>query len=163
MRFKRLRITDKPIGRILVDLGIIDEDKLEIALTIHKEKNGSSLLGTILLELNFVDEHNILKAVTTQYKFPYLPADRYDIKKEVINLIPADIVNKYTLVPIERMGNCLTVAMSNPLNNQAVEELEKTSHCVIQIVISSHAEITRTIHKYYNQEPLFSLLPRSYS
>ncbi len=155
MKLKVLRRTDKCIGRILIELHAIDENRLNMALRIHKIEKSSTSLGSILVKLDFVSEVDILRAFLIQYSFPYLPADGYNIDKRVINLIPEEFSRKHTLVPLERIGNTLTVAMSNPLNIAALTEVKKMSQCNVQVVISLSAEIHRAINRYYNNlEPL---------
>jgi len=86
-----------------------------------------------------------------QYKFPYLPAGSYNIRNEVINLIPEEFSRRHMLVPIDRIGNTLTLAMSNPLDILAITKVEEMNRCNVQVVVSSSAEIHKAPDKYYDK------------
>jgi len=141
------RIVTKLLGDLLVERGIIGEDQLEKALKIQKEKGG--LIGQILVALGFAKEEEIAQALTVQYGFPYLPLDCYEINAEGIRLIPENVAKQYNLIAIDRIGDLLTIAMSNPLNFQAVEDIEMLSKCKVQVFVSTMTDVSNAITKYY--------------
>lgn len=137
----------KQLGQLLIENGNINQQQLDKALEVQEEKGG--LIGEILVELGFVKEEDIAKALTMQYGFPYLPLDNYEIDPEVINIIPARVARQYLLVPIDKIGSNLSIAMSNPLNEQAIEDVELLSNCNVQTFVATSSDIKRTIEKYY--------------
>ena len=139
--------THKLIGELLVEKGLISKEQLDQALSIQKEKGG--LIGEILVALGYVEETDIALALTSQYGFPYLPLDNYEIDPEIIRIIPERIVNQYLLIPIDKFGNNLSIAMSNPLNNEAIEEVESVAGCNVQIFVSTSTDVRKAIDKYY--------------
>ncbi len=144
------RIINKQLGELLVERGIIDERQLNKALSFQKEKGG--LIGEILVELGFAKEEDIAQSLTAQYGFPFLPLNNYEISMEIIDLIPARVARQYVLIPIDKIGNNLTLAMSNPLNVQAIEDIELLTGCSIQTFVSTSSDIKKAIEKYYKDK-----------
>ncbi|MDD4953777.1 MAG: hypothetical protein PHG40_02585 [Candidatus Omnitrophica bacterium] len=144
------RIINKQLGELLVDRGIITQSQLDKALSAQQERGG--LIGEILVELGFVKEEDIAQSLTAQYGFPYLPLANYDINTEIISIVPARVARQYLLVPIDKIGNNLTLAMSNPLNIQAIEDIELLTGCSIQTFVSTSADIKKAIEKYYKDK-----------
>jgi type IV pilus assembly protein PilB len=141
------RIVSKQLGELLFERGIINSSQLEKAVKLQKERGG--LIGQILVSLGFAKEEEIAQALTVQYGFPYLPLECYDINSEAIKLIPENVAMQYNLVAIDKMGDLLTIAMSNPLNYQAVEDIEMLTKCKVQIFVSTMTDITNAVQKYY--------------
>jgi len=144
------RIVNKQLGELLIERGIITKDQLDKALTVQREKGG--LIGEILVELGFSKEEDIAQALTAQYGFPYLPLGNYDINSEVVSIIPGRVARQYLLIPIDKIGNNLTITMSNPLNIQAVEDVELLSGCNVQTFVSTSSDIKRAIEKNYQDK-----------
>ena len=141
------RIINKQLGELLIQRNIINQRQLEKALAAQKERGG--LIGEILVELGFSKEEDIAQALTAQYGFPYLPLSNYEINPEVLNIIPDRVARQYMLLPIDKIGNNLTVAMSNPLNIEAIEDVELLSSCSVQTFVSTSSDIKKAIAKYY--------------
>lgn len=144
------KIINKKLGDLLVEKGIITQRQLEQALELQREKGG--LIGELLVELKFTTEEEIAKTLTAQYGFAYLPLSNYEIDLELINLIPERVAKQYCLIPVDKISNTLTIAMSNPLNGQAVEDIETISECNIQIFVSTASDIKQAIEKYYKNQ-----------
>lgn len=141
------RIINKQLGELLIERGIINQHQLDKGLAVQKERGG--LIGEILVELGFTKEEDIAQALTAQYGFPYLPLGNYEINPEIANIIPARVAKQYMLVPIDKIGNNLTLAMSNPLNIQAIEDVELLSGCNVQTFVATSSDIKKAIEKYY--------------
>lgn len=141
------RIISKQLGELLLERGIISEAQLEKAVKMQREKGG--LIGHIFVMLGFAKEEEIAQALTVQYGFPYLPLDCYDISAEAIVLIPENVALQYNLVAIDKIGDLLTIAMSNPLNYQAIEDIEMLTKCKVQVFVSTMTDITNAIKKSY--------------
>ena len=141
------RIVSKQLGELLLERGIINQGQLDKALKFQKEKGG--LIGQILVSLGFAKEEEIAQSLTVQYGFPYLPLECYDINAEAIRLIPQNVALQYNLVAIDKIGDLLTIAMSNPLNYQAVEDIEILTKCKVQVFVSTMTDINNAIAKHY--------------
>lgn len=143
------RIIHKQLGELLIERGIINEAQLEKALALQKGKGG--LIGEILVGLGFAREEDIAQALTAQYGFPYLPLSNYEIDPEIVGIVPSRVARQYLLIPIDKIGNNLTLAMSNPLNVQAIEDIEMLSGCSVQTFVSTSTDIRKAIEKYYKE------------
>ena len=144
------RIVSKQLGELLLERGIINEAQLEKALKIQKEKGG--LIGQILVMLGYAKEEEIAQALTVQYGFPYLPLENYEINAEAIKLIPENVATQYNLIAIDKITDLLTIAMSNPLNVQAVEDIELLTKCKVQVFVSTMTDVNNAIKKYYGKK-----------
>lgn len=144
------RIIKKQLGELLIEAGVINQQQVDKALKAQKEKGG--LIGEILVDLGFAKEEDIAQALTAQYGFPYLPLSNYEISPEIINIIAGRVAKQYVLIPIDKIGNNLTIVMSNPLNIQAIEDVELISGCSVQTFVSTSSDIKRAIEKYYKEK-----------
>jgi len=144
------RIVSKQLGELLLERGVINAAQLEKALKAQKEKGG--LIGQIIVALGFAKEEEIAQALTVQCGFPYLPLESYDINTEAIRLIPENVAVQYNLVAIDKIGDLLTIAMSNPLNYQAMEDIEMHTKCKVQVFVSTMTDINNAIKKYYGRQ-----------
>jgi type IV pilus assembly protein PilB len=144
------KVINKQLGELLVERGIIEKRQLEKAINFQKERGG--LIGEIIVELGYAKEEDIAQALTAQYGFPYLPLSNYEITPEIANIIPSRVARQYLLIPIDRIGKNLTVAMSNPLNVQAVEDVELLSGCCVQTFVSTSSDLKQAIEKYYKEK-----------
>ena len=143
------RLITKQLGELLMEKGIISQAQLDKALKIQKDKGG--LIGQIFVTLGYVKEEEIAQVLTVQYGFPYLPLESYEIGADMIKLIPENVAKQYNLIAIDKIGNLLTISMSNPLNIQAAEDIEMLSGCKVQVFISTMTDITNAIKKYYGK------------
>jgi type IV pilus assembly protein PilB len=144
------RINNKQLGELLLDRGAISQSQLDQALNVQREKGG--LIGEIMVELGFVKEEEIAQSLTAQYGFPYLPLSNYDVNVDITSIIPGRVARQYLLVPIDKIGNNLTLAMSNPLNVQAIEDVELLSGCSVQTFVSTASDVKKAIEKYYKDK-----------
>lgn len=143
------KIINKQLGQILIEKGSLTQEQLNKGLALQKEKSG--LIGELLVELGFVTEEDIAQALTALYGFPFLPLANYEININVIKIVPARVAMLYCLIPIDKFANNLTIAMSNPLNMQAIEDVEMLSGCNVQAFVSTTSDIKKAIGKYYSQ------------
>lgn len=141
------RVTTKQLGELLIERKIITSEQLQKALDFQRVNGG--LVGEILVQLGFSKEEDIAQVLTAQYGFPYLPLSSYEIDMEAAKIVPEQVARQYCLIPIDKIGNNLTVAMSNPLNAQAIEDIEMISKCVVQAFVSTTTDIRRAIERCY--------------
>ncbi len=141
------RVTTRQLGELLIERKVISSEQLQKALDYQKVNSG--LIGEILVQLGFAKEEDIAQVLTAQYGFPYLPLGNYDIDVETVKVIPEHVARQYCLIPIDKIGNNLTVAMSNPLNTQAIEDVEMISQCVVQAFVSTTTDIRKAIERCY--------------
>ena len=97
------KIINKQLGELLIERGIINDQQLEKALVVQRERGG--LIGELLVELGFAKEEDIAQSLTAQYGFPYLPLSNYDINPEIVNVVPGRVARQYLLMPVDKIGN----------------------------------------------------------
>lgn len=115
------KATNKHLGELLVERGVVDNDQVNMALAYQKEKG--MLFGEVLVELKFATEEDIAQALTAQYGFPYLPLSNYEIDAEVISAVAENVCRQFCLIPIDKIGKSLSLAMADPLNIFAVGDV----------------------------------------
>src|SRR3989338_1453604 len=143
------KATNKHLGELLVERGVIDKEQIKMAIAYQKEKGG--LFGEVLVELKFATEEDIAQALTAQYGFPYLPLSNYEIDHEVIKTVPEHVCRQFCLIPIDKIGKSLSLAMADPLNVQAAEDVELITGCTVQAFVGTASDIKECINKYYKK------------
>ena len=142
-----LRIVPKPLGQLLLERNFISEHQLNKALKVQKEEGG--LLGQILLKLKYVTEEEIVTSLATQFGYPYLPLSNCEIDPQIIQLIPKNLAYQYYVVPVDKIDEILTVAMVDPSNKSAIEDIEYITKCKVQAFVSTSTDIKKAIEHYY--------------
>jgi type IV pilus assembly protein PilB len=142
------RASSKNLGELLIERGVVNRAQIEKALEYQRSHEGV-LLGEALVKLAVATEEDIAQALTCQYGFPYLPLSNYEIDPEVVRAVPANLCEQFCLVPIDKIGKSLTLAMSNPLNVKAVDDVELITGCTVQTFVSTTTDIRNAITKYY--------------
>jgi type IV pilus assembly protein PilB len=99
-----------------------------------------------------LNERDIVRAITVQYGIPFLPLENYRLKQELNKVIPENVARQYGILPVDVFGNVLTVAMSNPLNIKAIEDIEMLTKRHVQVFIGTLTSIRESIDKLYAQE-----------
>ncbi len=135
------------LGEMLINEGLITEEQLQQALD-HQSRNGGRL-GSILVRLKIVNEEEITELLSNQFGVPSINLANFEIEDSVLKLIPADVSRKYLLLPISRTGASLTIAMADPSNVFAQDEIKFITGYHIEPVIASEIAIEKAIDKYY--------------
>lgn len=137
----------KKLGELLIERGVISRQQLNKALEVQKKEGG--LVGETIVSLDFAKEADIVYTIALQYGFPYLPLKNYDIATEIVGLIPKQVAYQYCLIPINKVKDTLSLAMSNPLNQRAIEDIEYITKCDVQIFVSTSSDIRSVLGKVY--------------
>jgi len=135
----------KLLGDLLVDAGLITSQQLEDALKLQK-KIGERL-GKVLVDLGFVSEQDIIEILEQQLKISKISLKNVVIGQPLLELVPKAMITRHRVMPIKREKNRLTVAMVDPLNLVAMDDLRLTTGCEIFPVIATEKELTALIHK----------------
>lgn len=144
------KTTAKLLGELLIERRVITKKDLDKALELQREKGG--MVGEILVDLKLAKEEDIAQALTAQYGFPYLPLINYEIEPEIMEIVPRNVCEQYCLIPIDKIESNLTLAMSNPLNKEAIEDVEEVTKCTVQIFVTTTSDIRNALSKYYNSK-----------
>jgi type IV pilus assembly protein PilB len=137
----------EPIGAILLKRQKITNDQLNKALSVQRKEGG--YLGENLIKLGFVDEIDVVVALIVQCNLPYIAVDKYEIDKSILQLIPQLIAEKFRLIPLERVGDVLTVVMADPFDTAAKAEIKRVTGCRVAPFIATKSEITGALKRWY--------------
>ncbi|OIO32713.1 MAG: hypothetical protein AUJ70_04925 [Candidatus Omnitrophica bacterium CG1_02_40_15] len=132
---------------LLINNKVISRSQLDNALKIQKEKGGS--LKTILVQSGFITEKDLVCVLSQGLGIPPISLARFKIDSELLKLIPRDVANKYQIMPVSKVGNMLTIAMSDPLNIFAIDDLKSITKLDIGTIIASYKEVQDAIDQYY--------------
>lgn len=135
------------LGEMLISAGLLTPEQLEIALTEQKAKGGR--IGSILKSLKYVTEEEIIKVLGSQMGIPHLSLENIIIDQDLLKEIPETTARRFQVFPISKKGKTLTLAMADPLNIFAVDDIKKLTRLDIQVVVSTENDIARTIERYY--------------
>ncbi|SYZ72515.1 General secretory pathway protein E [Candidatus Zixiibacteriota bacterium] len=138
----------KKIGNILIDQGLISESDLDAALK-EQEQTGRKV-GQILVERRLITEDQLIDAISERLQIPKISLEQLVIDPMVVALVPVDVARRYLLIPVFMIGRVLTVAMSEPLNIIAIDELKYLTKCDIKRVIAPPSQIAAAIDQYYS-------------
>ncbi|MDD5284281.1 MAG: type IV-A pilus assembly ATPase PilB [Desulfuromonadaceae bacterium] len=139
------------LGEILVKNNLISREQLGKALEEQKLNGNQVRLGSILIKQNLITEAELTSFLSKQYGVPAVNLTDYEIDAAVVKSIPAEVVQKYQLVPVNRAGATLIVAVSDPSNLFAIEDIKFMTGFNIEMVVASDRDIKVAIDKYYDQ------------
>lgn len=138
---------EKKVDKILLENNLVTKDILDEALR-HKDEYAGSIMRH-LLAYGHIDENRLVQCFTTQFGFAYLPIKSYNIPPNIIELVPLDIVEKYWLIPVDKLGNVLTIIMADPLDTKAIKEVRAITGCNIQVFTGLFSDIIEALVDYY--------------
>ena len=135
------------IGELLLKEKRITPEQLQQALN-HQKANGGKL-GQNLVRLGLVKDEEITALLSRQYGVPSINLTQFEIDPSVIKLIPADTAQKYEIVPLSRAGATLTIAMTDPTNVFAMDDIKFMTGYNVEPVVASETAVVEAIQKYY--------------
>ena len=127
--------TRKRIGELLVESGVITSEQLENSLLLQKGKN--KRLGKILIELGYITEDQVAETLSRQLALPLVDCANFKPTKEIISLVSKATAEKKLVFPLEVRERRLSLAMANPLDWQAVDELAFSTGMKIAVAVAS--------------------------
>jgi len=137
------------LGEILIKENLITSEQLRQALD-HQKANGGRL-GTCLMKLGFVSDDEITGVLSRQYGVPSINLKYYEVDAAVIKLIPQDTAIRYQIVPLSRVGSTLTIAMTDPTNVFAMDDIKFMTGFNVEPVVASETSISEAISKFYGE------------
>lgn len=143
----------KSIGQILIENGFLSENQLKMAIKLQKEMYTDLRLGEVLVNAGFVEEDQITMALADQFLFPHVDLKNYKIDKELLNLVSSEILWGQRVLPLMRLDNILTLAMVNPLDKEAIKEVERETRCSVRQMVVSAREFKEHVEDVYRSSP----------
>jgi len=135
------------LGEILIKRKRVSQEQLDTALALQKKENG--FVGEILVKLGYVDEKDIVVAVVVQCGLPYIAVNKYTIDPDIVALIPKEVAQEQRVIALDRIGDVLSVVMTNPLSDDKKRFLEELTKCRVATFISTKTEIEDAIARHY--------------
>src|SRR5436309_7458002 len=135
------------LGEMLIKSGILTPQKLQEALEYQKTNGGK--LGLNLVKLGFVKEEEITRVLSQQYGVPAINLTKVEIDDAVVKLIPSEVAQKYLIMPVSRTGATLTIAMVDPTNVFAMDDIKFMTGYNVEPVVASEVAIKEAIDRYY--------------
>ena len=135
------------LGDALIAEGLINEEQLQQALALQK-KSGKRL-GAVLVEMHLVTEHDIVQILSKQLKIPFIDLSNYLIDPVIAKLVPEHLAKRHMLIPINKVGNKLTVAMVDPLNIIAIDDIQLLTGLMVKPVVATQTDINKALQDAY--------------
>ena len=139
------------LGEILVKNNLITKEQLAATLEEQQSAGGGVRLGSILIKNGLLTESDLTTFLSRQYGVPSINLADFEVDVAVLKLIPHDIAKKYQIIPVNRVGSTLVIAMGDPSNIFIPDDIRFITGYNIQIVVASELAIKSAIEKYYNQ------------
>ncbi|MFN7960190.1 MAG: type IV-A pilus assembly ATPase PilB [Thermoanaerobaculia bacterium] len=134
-------------GEVLLKTGKINQQQLTAALALQKEQGGR--IGTILVKQGFITDRELIQALSQHFGVPAIDLDAVEVDEAVIKIVPAEIARKYTILPVGKAGATVTLAMVDPTNVFAVDDIKFMTGYKVEPVVASETSIRNAIDKYY--------------
>ena len=135
------------LGELLTKASLITQEQLKEALKSQKDTGGK--LGETLIKLGFVSEEEITECLSQQFGVPSINLAHFEIDSSVIKLIPADVARKYNILPVNKTGATITIAMADPTNVFAMDDIKFMTGYNVEPVVASELGIKAAIDNYY--------------
>ena len=139
------------LGELLVRNNLITKEQLAKALDEQKESGGHGRLGSILIKNGLLSEEDLTSFLSKQYGVPSINLNEFEVDPAVIKTIPVEIAQKYQIIPVNRAGSTLIIAMSDPSNIFAIDDIKFMTSYNVEVVVASETAIKTAIDKFYDQ------------
>jgi type IV pilus assembly protein PilB len=136
------------LGQLLLARGVVTAEQIEKALAEQKEKGHHKLLGELLVDMNYCSENQIASALAEAYGVPYAQVSPKICDPKTLEILPRDFLEEYIVLPLFKVYDVLTIAVSEPTNVFLLDEIERISGCKIQVVCSTAKDIKSTLQIY---------------
>ena len=138
------------LGDLLISAGLITQEQLEQGLAL--QKGSGKRLGTVLQEAGFITETNLIEALQMQLGIEFIDLAKVNIPTEMVQYVPKNIAKQYQVVPVRIVRDELYIAMSDPLNFYAIEEVRKAARRKVVPMVATSASVERAIQVLYGNE-----------
>src|SRR5512133_2961593 len=139
------------LGELLLKESMVSPQQLQEAIS-HQKANGGKL-GTAFVSLGYVKDEEITSLLSRQYGVPSINLDHFEVDPSIIKIIPAETARKYQILPLSRSGATLTIAMADPTNVFAMDDLKFMTGYNVEPVVASESAVMEGILRYYNVAP----------
>ncbi len=142
------RRIEKKIGKILLEAELITEAQLDNAL--KRQKDNGQYLGRNLIEMGYINEDEITRHIAEQYRIPYVSLDRYNLNKDLLDIIPEETSRAYGLIPLDVIGDILTVGIVDAPDEKVIERIQELTGFKIQVILVTAGDFNQYIRRVYD-------------
>ncbi len=135
------------LGDLFVKEGLITEEQLKEGLA--EAKTSGHRIGYALVHLGFVQEEELTRMLAKQYRVPAVDLEKITVDSKILKLVPSNVAQKHMVLPLRRVGRMLTVAMTNPTDFSAIDDLKFISKLEIEPVIVGEYTLRKHLENYY--------------
>ena len=137
------------LGDLMVKESLITPEQLAQALEYQKKNGGR--LGSCLIKMGFVNDEDVTTFLSRQYGVPSINLAYFEVDSDVVKLVPEDTARRYEIVPLSRVGSSLTIAMVDPTNVFAMDDIKFMTGFNVEPVVASESSIREAIDRFYAQ------------
>jgi len=141
---------NRRLGDLLVADGLITAEQLKKALA--EQKGSPEKIGSVLTRLNYINDEQLIGFLSRQYGVPSITLAQLDIDSDVLRLVPAPIARKYEVIPVRKMGNSLALAMADPTNVFALDDISFMTNLQVLPLVASQTAIKKAIDRNYESK-----------
>jgi type IV pilus assembly protein PilB len=136
------------LGQLLLARGVVGQEQIEKALAEQREKGHRKLLGELLIEMGCCTDNQIASALAEAYGVPYAQVSPKICDPKAVEILPREFLEAHIVLPLFKVHDVLTVAVSEPTNVYLIDEIERVSGCRVQVVCSTTKDIKATLQTY---------------
>ena len=144
-------ISHRRVGEILIEKGFLKPDQLEKALQVQRESSDLRL-GQTLMRLGLITEDQLAECLAVQLGIPYILLRSHQVSEAALRLVSKDLARRYGVLPLDRIGNILTVAIFDELMQEDITNLEKTTGCRLKFFFTTFSDFKAAYTAYYPGE-----------
>jgi type IV pilus assembly protein PilB len=142
-----IKASKKRLGDVLQEQNLVTEEQLRECINLQRQQGGN--LASILLEKEYLSEEDLVVTLSEQIGIPHIRVAHYNIPEEVLEEVPESLARQYIMLPVSVTGGVLTLAMADPLNIMALDDLSLTTSYEIKPVVAMQSELKATIEEHY--------------
>jgi type IV pilus assembly protein PilB len=142
------RLAQDRLGEICLREGLIDQEQLQAALA--EVRSSGARLGVALVKLGFVEEDELTRTLARQYRVPAVDLEKINVDSRILKLVTGEVAFKHLVLPLRRVGRTLTVAMANPTDLGAIDDLKFITRYEIEPVIAGEFTLRKHLERYYD-------------
>lgn len=140
------KLLRKKLGEILVEEGLVKDEHVQEAL--KRQKATGELLGESFVNLGYVTEMDIARAIVKQFGLPYIDATAYRVPKEAVEAVPRELMWQNDLIVLDKIGKTLIVAVAGIVNAEVLEKIEKVTNSQLFVYVSTMGLVKKALQKY---------------
>ncbi|GAX88492.1 GspE/PulE family protein [Effusibacillus lacus] len=141
-------MTRKRLGDLLLEFGLVTKDQLDQALA--EQKVTGQPLGEVLIQRGAISEDQLIEVMEFQLGVPHVNLEQYEVDRSIVDLVPEELARRYKVLPVKRRGNRLTLAMIDPMDYYAIDDIQMTTGLQIDPVIATRDSIQKAFTHYYS-------------